>query len=351
MASTLIIGARGRIGLADNVRYASSSPGNGAPVAGHTEKLAVVAEGEIKVLNTWANGRENSHGRGNYQTNPDSTNIVLNGVYVALNESFTFEQQNDADSGYVCPCTPDDRGTVYLHGSLIQKRRGHLHRSTLNSTGYLRYHRYDEALRDWDLHLFDARENSATPENLDFGEVAVGEIVMDTLVLGNDYIPIRPESLRVAPPFSVVALTEDSFAWNHRYMVQFQPTEAGVYADTLRWWETQYGRWYGVPVAGQATVAAAGYTLALLPGTYTLSASPNPFNAQTRLSFTVPRAGVVALKIYDTLGREVATLWDGALEAGTRTLNFDGAALGTGLYFARLQTDEGAITQKLLLLK
>ncbi|MGD1046102.1 MAG: right-handed parallel beta-helix repeat-containing protein [Bacteroidota bacterium] len=65
---------------------------------------------------------------------------------------------------------------------------------------------------------------------------------------------------------------------------------------------------------------------------------PNPFNPSTVISYQLPNVGtrfIVSLKIYDMLGREVATLVNGMKEPGYYTANFDGSHLSSGIYFAR----------------
>jgi hypothetical protein len=57
------------------------------------------------------------------------------------------------------------------------------------------------------------------------------------------------------------------------------------------------------------------------------------------------------LKIYDILGREVATLVNKELSAGRHTYEFDGSGLSSGIYFYRLQTGEFTQTRKMLLIK
>ena len=53
---------------------------------------------------------------------------------------------------------------------------------------------------------------------------------------------------------------------------------------------------------------------------------PNPFNPSTKVQFTVPENGNVRLLVYNVIGQEVATLFNGAVEAGNLyTVNFDGA--------------------------
>jgi hypothetical protein len=87
-----------------------------------------------------------------------------------------------------------------------------------------------------------------------------------------------------------------------------------------------------------------------IAGVY-ISVFPNPFNPTTTIAFTLRIAGFTTLKVYDILGREVATLSRGRLEAGEHNLNFNGSALPSGLYFARLNSGAFTSTQKLLLLK
>jgi hypothetical protein len=55
--------------------------------------------------------------------------------------------------------------------------------------------------------------------------------------------------------------------------------------------------------------------------------------------------------VFDLLGREVAVLKDGFVEAGTHQVMFDGSGLASGVYFARLDADKFSQTKKLMLLK
>ncbi len=70
---------------------------------------------------------------------------------------------------------------------------------------------------------------------------------------------------------------------------------------------------------------------------------PNPFNPSTTISYSVGEAGWVTLKVFNTLGQEVATLVDSYQDAGQRTalwngLNSNGQSVSSGLYFYRLST-------------
>jgi enterochelin esterase family protein len=102
---------------------------------------------------------------------------------------------------------------------------------------------------------------------------------------------------------------------------------------------------------------------------------PNPFNPSTKIAFTLPshstnvakgsqpasanslglageRVGShVTLKVFDLLGREVATLVNGPLQTGTYSVLFDASALASGVYFYRLQFGPKVETRKMLLIR
>ena len=99
------------------------------------------------------------------------------------------------------------------------------------------------------------------------------------------------------------------------------------------------------------TPSSVGSSFILPPSSFSLSAFPNPFNAQTRIRFEVARAGEVRLRVFDLLGREVARLSDGQVASGEHEILWDAARFATGEYFTRLDSPEGTRTQKLLLLK
>jgi hypothetical protein len=79
---------------------------------------------------------------------------------------------------------------------------------------------------------------------------------------------------------------------------------------------------------------------------------PDPFNPSTMIQFTVPSDGRAILKVYNMLGQEVATLFDGIAEAGVNhQVQFNASNLASGIYFSRLEFDGKMQTKKMLLLK
>ncbi len=79
---------------------------------------------------------------------------------------------------------------------------------------------------------------------------------------------------------------------------------------------------------------------------------PNPFNPSTTIEFTLENDGHVALKIYDILGREVATLLDETRRAGVyQQAMFDASRYSSGVYIAVLQAGGKQLLKKMLLIK
>jgi hypothetical protein len=86
---------------------------------------------------------------------------------------------------------------------------------------------------------------------------------------------------------------------------------------------------------------------------------PNPFNPSTAIRFQLlapsgvegSAARIVTLKVFDLLGREVATLVDGRMEAGTHKVVWNASGFASGIYFYRLQCGESVLVRKLVLLK
>jgi len=127
------VGCSSNIRLLDDIKYTDSGP-HGELNPNSTNMLGIISEGNIVIANTPENGRENSQW---------GSDIVINAAMMALGESFTFEDQNDVWEIYQGPY-PDERGRIYLWGSVAQKRRGYVHRSNHGGTGYGKDYHYDD---------------------------------------------------------------------------------------------------------------------------------------------------------------------------------------------------------------
>jgi len=78
---------------------------------------------------------------------------------------------------------------------------------------------------------------------------------------------------------------------------------------------------------------------------------PNPFNPRSTISFSIPAAAFVSLKVYDLSGRVVLTLLKEEKDAGENRVEMDGSKLGSGVYYYQLRAGSLTITRKMLLLK
>jgi hypothetical protein len=89
-----------------------------------------------------------------------------------------------------------------------------------------------------------------------------------------------------------------------------------------------------------------------IPTSFRLSQNyPNPFNPNTKIQFSILRKSVVTLKIYDILGKEIATLVNEVKSAGSYSVDFNGSNLPSGNYFYRIETDGNSEVKKMTLVK
>jgi hypothetical protein len=78
---------------------------------------------------------------------------------------------------------------------------------------------------------------------------------------------------------------------------------------------------------------------------------PNPFNSTTDIRFQIADDGWVTLRVYDVLGREVATLVNEVKQPGEYTTRWDAGGVSSGVYFYRLQAGGFVQTKRMLLIK
>ncbi|MBK8662803.1 MAG: T9SS type A sorting domain-containing protein [Ignavibacteriales bacterium] len=78
---------------------------------------------------------------------------------------------------------------------------------------------------------------------------------------------------------------------------------------------------------------------------------PNPFNPSTTIRYSIPEAGVVTVKVFNILGKEVATLVNGYHQAGSFNVSFDASNLSSGVYLYQIEAGSFKATKKLTLIK
>jgi len=78
---------------------------------------------------------------------------------------------------------------------------------------------------------------------------------------------------------------------------------------------------------------------------------PNPFNPSTKIKFSVPEQGIVQIKVFNVLGKEIKTLLNDYRRAGKYEVVFDAGNLPSGIYFYRIVSGKYKETKKMILLK
>ncbi|MDK9698848.1 MAG: M14 family zinc carboxypeptidase [bacterium] len=88
-----------------------------------------------------------------------------------------------------------------------------------------------------------------------------------------------------------------------------------------------------------------------IPQRFSLSTAPNPFNAISNITVTLPRDGIASVVVYDVTGRMVETLQQGRMAAGSHTMRWNAQAYSSGVYFIRASSLNEVRTTKVVLLK
>ncbi|MBI5403622.1 MAG: T9SS type A sorting domain-containing protein [Ignavibacteriae bacterium] len=100
------------------------------------------------------------------------------------------------------------------------------------------------------------------------------------------------------------------------------------------------------------TLSNTGNFSNAIPREYSLNQNyPNPFNPVTKINYALPKQGLVTLRIYDVLGREIKTLVNEVKAPGEYSVDFNGAELSSGVYFYRMESNGFTDIKKMMLIK
>lgn len=146
----------------------------------------------------------------------------------------------------------------------------------------------------------------------------------------------------------------DEFDWNYGESTTYKiPRSIAFSADGL----TVYvGSFTNGPGAVQKFTASSvtsieSNTSEVVSGFELSQNFPNPFNPTTSIKFTIADAGFTTLRVYDTLGRVVATLVNQDLPAGQHTVQFNASSLSSGIYLYELNSGNVRLTRSMTLVK
>jgi len=158
-----------------------------------------------------------------------------------------------------------------------------------------------------------------------------------SVAAGKDYFV----ALSVVNPMDTLLLSSDNAS----------DGTSSYWYDGSNWNPTTFNYRIGFLVVGISTPTSVARAVSS-PGLYWLGQNyPNPFNAATRFEVRVGKLGRVSLKVFDILGRQVATLVDETRAPGSYNVQFDGSSLASGIYICRMQTEEFVSTTKIALIR
>ena len=100
------------------------------------------------------------------------------------------------------------------------------------------------------------------------------------------------------------------------------------------------------------TVSGVGFPAAAIPTEDKLVQNyPNPFNPSTEIKYDIKKESFVTIRVYDVLGRVVATLVNENKPAGFYTINFDASNLSSGIYFYTIKANDFFDRKKMIVMK
>jgi hypothetical protein len=177
----------------------------------------------------------------------------------------------------------------------------------------------------------------------------VSNYVFDFIYLSNKYVDSTLYGDSLATAF---ASTDAGYVYLRKYweicggqITQLMKTASRSTADLI------YTAWVDAGSPDPNIISAIN-DKKLSPSSFSLFQNyPNPFNPSTTIKFGVATKGNVTLKVFDLMGREIATLFNGEKEAGYYEMNFDASKLSSGTYFYQLRTAGYTQSKKMMLIK
>jgi len=157
--------------------------------------------------------------------------------------------------------------------------------------------------------------------------------------------------LEIDPGFDLSAIEnpayEPGMMWNRYVPANPQVFTPGASYAGLNWPGTQNINYRGAIPDGFQSIKEESS-----PGKFILNQNyPNPFNPATTIRFSLTQPGFTTLKIYDLLGREIATLLSEKLDAGPSTIEWDAGNFPSGVYFYQLKSGSFIQTKKMVLMR
>ena len=168
------------------------------------------------------------------------------------------------------------------------------------------------------------------------------DLVVTNAFTGDKAFSVDPSSFTIAPGGS------------QEVSITFRPTDEFPFSSYLALPNNDKNRGsIGIPLDGVGVPKQVGVAQkSALPTEYALSQNyPNPFNPATSIQFSLVTDGRIRLAVYNTVGKEVAVLLDGNMNAGSHTVEWQPQQVSSGVYFYRLTAGSFTATKKMILMQ
>ncbi len=213
-----------------------------------------------------------------------------------------------------------------------------------NNAGRLKLYKTTAALINLKTHYPAFRSSNFTcGAAREVKIVSIIDSTMDVLAFGNFSVTNQPAVLQ----YPVTGMWYDYFSGDSINITDTQPQitlspgELHIYTNKK----------LPAPEQGLITGVKENNSSSVIRS-YALEQNyPNPFNPGTEIRYQIPASGIIKLKVYDILGREIAVLVNGEKPAGEYSVSFDGSRFASGIYFYTIQAGNYYCAKKMILLK
>ena len=148
----------------------------------------------------------------------------------------------------------------------------------------------------------------------------------------------------------IIKTTDGGNNWFHQESGTVSSIRSVFIIDSVTAWTAGFGSIMKTTNGGVTSISED--EIEKSPTNFNLQQNyPNPFNPSTTIKFSLPSSGYTTLKIYNTLGEELAVLLDKELTTGNYKAEWNAGGLSSGVYFYQLKTEGFIETKKMILMK
>ncbi|MDP4174122.1 MAG: T9SS type A sorting domain-containing protein [Bacteroidota bacterium] len=201
---------------------------------------------------------------------------------------------------------------------------------------------YPDSVRPYMTLDFDFEKKMVGADTLTW----LNENVSFTKAPSCKYIEMCKEHWADGSPQTKPGFTDDKRPYSFTYLTSsksYTSADGGYPLGDLNWWPEKKALWSSTTGIKQTKAQPSRFSLE--------QNYPNPFNPSTVIKYSISKASNVTLKVYNVLGKEIATLVNANQGAGEYSVSFDAKSLASGIYFYTISAGSYIETKKMILTK